>query len=1047
MKKLAKRSVAFALAVVMAISLLTVGGSAATATVKFTDIAGNPYASAIEALAEAGIIEGVGGGKFAPGQAVTRAMAITVLGRMAEVQQKDTDKFTDVVNGSWYSGYVGWAEENGIVVGDGNGHYMPNQNITGEGMELILTRFAKVAGIDYTATNTSTATLTRGELAQMVYNVYVMTNCTVNLDYPDKNFGPLPATFTVDIAAETYTLIYDTPYEHKVITGWYIPNGDEMIVGVLSGVDNMFITDADVIEGVTPEILKFYQERGLSTVRREYDPATCEHRWLNGVCAACGTKCEHPSWSGTACSVCGTICTHTDHDKDTLICKTCGQLGYHTFVNGVCTGCGAITNFAMESSDIADLLANEAKQQGTIEDVEYTTYKYNSDGTKGEAVTTKALVYLPAGYDSSKQYNILYLMHGGGDTEQSWFRGAESSDTPNLLDNMIASGYCDPLIVVTPTTKVNGTNNFGYEFMNDLIPYIETNYATYAKGDDSAANLKTTRDHRAYAGLSMGSITSWFSILMLSTDYVSYVGSYSGGPTADVNEAKGLADEVMTALKASGNEIKYWFNGNGVRDMAHDPHVIAYHYVMETYPELFADGVNSCWVDYVEGMHGWVWWQLDLYNSLSVFFKDQNTNLVKGTQTAVIEGFDWGPSVTKTVIELDKAVTAGSISAKNFLVSESRQFMNWAIFAPDIATTSRKVTAAYTSDAKGNKVDSASKYITLELAFDPVNSGNPYFYDAFGTGFNDLDDNYALHVRLAKDSTLTTENGVKVDGLSVGNVDLSASIRPQLDIEGLDLSGKFTGTDGKTLTYASYTPAGSGKHPLVIWLHGMGEGGTDPSVALLGNMVTALLGDEFQNIMGGAYVLVPQVNGFWLQYDENDLSLWQGNPGVPSIYTKSLMELIQKYVAENPNIDTDRIIIGGCSNGGYMTMNMVIEYPGYFAAAYPICECYKDSGITEEKLQSLKDLPIWFIYSKDDNTVDPSTNEAPTIARLKDIGGDVHTSIYEHVYDTTGLYKDANGNPYLYFGGHSSWQYFFNNYCVDDTTGVNMWQWMSEQSK
>ena len=49
---------------------------------------------------------------------------------------------------------------------------------------------------------------------------------------------------------------------------------------------------------------------------------------------------------------------------------------------------------------------------------------------------------------------------------------------------------------------------------------------------------------------------------------------------------------------------------------------------------------------------------------------------------------------------------------------------------------------------------------------------------------------------------------------------------------------------------------------------GAGEGGNDPRLNTLGNEVTALYSDEFQSVMGGAYVLAPQCPTFWMQYDE-----------------------------------------------------------------------------------------------------------------------------------------------------------------------------------
>ena len=63
--------------------------------------------------------------------------------------------------------------------------------------------------------------------------------------------------------------------------------------------------------------------------------------------------------------------------------------------------------------------------------------------------TNSLNVYLPYGYDESKQYNIFYLMHGGGENENTIF----SSDVKlnNILDHMIMNGQLEPLIVVTPT--------------------------------------------------------------------------------------------------------------------------------------------------------------------------------------------------------------------------------------------------------------------------------------------------------------------------------------------------------------------------------------------------------------------------------------------------------------------------------------------------------------------------------------------------------------------------------------------------------------------
>ena len=49
-----------------------------------------------------------------------------------------------------------------------------------------------------------------------------------------------------------------------------------------------------------------------------------------------------------------------------------------------------------------------------------------------------------------------------------------------------------------------------------------------------------------------------------------------------------------------------------------------------------------------------------------------------------------------------------------------------------------------------------------------------------------------------------------------------------------------------------------------------------------------------------------------------------------------------------------------------MTMEMILKHPDYFAIAFPICEVYEDSVITDEQIESIKAFPIWFTYAKND---------------------------------------------------------------------------------
>ena len=107
--------------------------------------------------------------------------------------------------------------------------------------------------------------------------------------------------------------------------------------------------------------------------------------------------------------------------------------------------------------DGIDALKETCDQQGTVEELTYEAPAYATNELLGTDSTIEKTVqvYLPYGYDESKQYNVLYLLHGTGGNDKYWFETAKGADgsenvTSNVLDNMIKEGLCDPVIVVTP---------------------------------------------------------------------------------------------------------------------------------------------------------------------------------------------------------------------------------------------------------------------------------------------------------------------------------------------------------------------------------------------------------------------------------------------------------------------------------------------------------------------------------------------------------------------------------------------------------------------
>jgi len=401
-----------------------------------------------------------------------------------------------------------------------------------------------------------------------------------------------------------------------------------------------------------------------------------------------------------------------------------------------------------------------------------------------------------------------------------------------------------------------------------------------------------------------------------------------------------------------------------------------------------------------------------------------------GEYTMVVEGYDWGAAVSRVVLSLDE--TATSARAGDYAVSV-RRHTDCTELAPDEAAGSRAVVHAYVSDSRG-RIRPKGKHVTLVLAVAPRwTLGSPLQYVR--------NEKCRGNVWVDYDLTVTDSASHRVWDTRKGRV------IPLVDR--FDLSGTYT-HDGRTLTYASYSPeTGDGKAPLLIWLHGGGEGGTDTTIPLLANRAANYASDEIQAIFGGAYVLVPQCPGAWMHNAQGVMTHGEED----DVYHVALMALIRDYVAAHPGVDADRIYVGGCSNGGYMSLKLLLLHPDYFAAGFISSLAYQSRYIPDEQIRRIADLPIWFVHSRDDQTTLPDKTVLPVYERLKAAGArDVHLSYYDHVVDITGF---LGGDDYHY-NGHWSWIYLHANLCRRDLDGspvtiggrpVTIMEWMSTKAR
>ena len=277
------------------------------------------------------------------------------------------------------------------------------------------------------------------------------------------------------------------------------------------------------------------------------------------------------------------------------------------------------------------------------------------------------------------------------------------------------------------------------------------------------------------------------------------------------------------------------------------------------------------------------------------------------------------------------------------------------------------------------------------------------------------------NVQLVLDYTITQNKPLKLQ--SQRDVTIASFTQGNLinaEVDAFDYGVSAGGTN-----YRLFSPTNDGqgradKHPLIVWLHGGGEGGMgewyDNEAPLRANRgALGFATDEGQQIFGGAYVVAPQSESAWL------------NDGAK--FAPELMALIEELLAADRNIDPDRIHVVGCSNGGYMTLKMASVYPDYFASGVPICCAATPNLFTDEELRRVSSTPTWFVHSKNDTTLPYIPN---TIRAAELIDGEIVT-----------LYDEVKWDGISY-AGHWSWIYVANN--DPSHKGQHLYQWMAKQT-
>jgi hypothetical protein len=304
----------------------------------------------------------------------------------------------------------------------------------------------------------------------------------------------------------------------------------------------------------------------------------------------------------------------------------------------------------------------------------------------------RIFVYTPPDYDKdiTKRYPVLYLQHGSGEDERVWF---EMGRTNLILDNLLAEGKVKPMIAVMETSAVGGAGGmgrggagrgmggagrgvpgaaiapdasagigrgafgagtgrgtgrgmggmmgggaggYGQLMINDLIPWIDSNFRTL-----------TDKDNRAMAGLSMGGMIT-ASITMVNLDKFSYIGLFSGGaaasggfgaggigaafgrggatpptpsvatPAAQPLNLQTIYSGAMADPAEFNKKVKVLFMSYGTEPPLENPEGLKQHQ-----EQLIAAGITNSYVYISPGTsHEWQTWRRSLYCFAPLLFQD-----------------------------------------------------------------------------------------------------------------------------------------------------------------------------------------------------------------------------------------------------------------------------------------------------------------------------------------------------------------------------------------------------------------------------------------
>ena len=197
------------------------------------------------------------------------------------------------------------------------------------------------------------------------------------------------------------------------------------------------------------------------------------------------------------------------------------------------------------------------------QDVEHGAVASVTYGSETFGQNRRMHIYTPPGYQRGRgQFPVFYLIHGAGDSDNSWSTIGRAGF---ILDNLIAAGEAEPMIVVMPDGHTPSTSfddnalRFAEEFVTDIRPYVEERY-----------RVRTGSGNTAVAGLSMGGAHT-LEILMRDMPSFGYAGVFSSGVFGITENSEWeLRNAAVLEDSRQRADLEYFWFAIGKEDFLYD---------------------------------------------------------------------------------------------------------------------------------------------------------------------------------------------------------------------------------------------------------------------------------------------------------------------------------------------------------------------------------------------------------------------------------------------------------------------------------------------